>query len=50
VDKFAIINMGVDTMWTKLWINKMDENRRREYKMIPKSISAKYSMTMLIAE
>ena len=50
MDKFAIINMGVDIVWTKLWINKMDENRRREYKMISKSASAKYSVTMLIAE
>ena len=50
MDKFAIINMGVDTVWTKLWISEMDENRKLQSRMIPKSVSAKYSVTMLIAE
>jgi len=42
--------MDVDTMWTKLWISEMDENRKIQFKMIPKSVSAKCSVTMLIAE
>ena len=50
VDKFAIINMGVDAMWIKLWISEMDENRKIQSRMIPKITSAKYSVIMLIAE